>query len=192
MRDASFADGREAGLPRVALNAGDDRPRPFRRFCAKSADIAVASLLTMTVFTAFGTGLGLGPGRDSLSALALSLGSLLAWAGLEVFLLASFGTTLGRLLFRLAIKQENGAALTFDHIVWRTLRVLVYGFGLGIPIVTLITQIIAYLRLTGSGRTSWDRKGGLRAIHGPMSLMRWIGALAATLAIILAAMRIGI
>lgn len=187
-RDAAYSDARETGVPRVPLDVGDDRPRPFRRFFAKTADATVASFLTMLVFYLLGARFG----GDWGSALVLSIISLLVWAVIEVALLSRFGTTVGRRLYRLRLTQESGAPLTRDHIVWRTIRVLVFGLGFGLPVITLIAQLAAYLQLNASGRTSWDRKGGLRVEARPMTVPRWLLALAATFAIMVAAVGIPI
>jgi len=190
-RDASFADARETGMPRVPLDAGDDRPRPWRRFLAKTVDLTIATMVALLIFDMIGPDLGFGQGRASFGALLISMTSLLVWAAIEVLLLTEFGTTPGRRLYRISVRRDGGTALSFDDAVWRTLRLLVFGFGLGIPIVTLITQILAYLRLRGSGKTSWDQKGGLCVTQGPMSAVRWCSAIAATLGLIAAAAIIG-
>lgn len=190
-RDASFADARETGIPRVPLDAGDDRPRPWRRFFAKTVDLTIATTVALLIVDMAGPFLGFGHGRSGMSALLVSMTSLLIWAAIEILLLTEFGTTLGRRLYRITIRRDGGTALGFDDAVWRTLRMLVFGLGFGIPIVTIVTQIVAYVRLRGSGRTSWDRKGGLRVTQGPMSAVRWCGAIAATLGLIAAAAIIG-
>lgn len=190
-RDASFSDARDTGIPRVPLDAGDDRPQPTRRFLAKSFDIAVASLIGLLLFNALGPLLGFGPGRDQLSAFVMSVAFLLFWAVLEVLMLANLGTTPGRMLYGISVKQKSGAALTFDDAVWRSLRLLAFGLGFGLPVIGFITQLVAYLRLVNSGQTSWDRKGGLRVTQRSMLVAQWIGALLLTTAVIVAAVQVG-
>lgn len=46
--------------------------------------------------------------------------------------------------------------------------------GIGFPIATLITLLIAYKKLTEEGITTWDRKGGFVVSHKKIGALRTI------------------
>lgn len=69
--------------------------------------------------------------------------------------------------------------LRFLVALERSFLVWIRGLGLGIPIISLITEIVAYNHLLKFGQTSWDRDLHGTVIHGDLSAVRWfaIGAI---------------
>ena len=55
----------------------------------------------------------------------------------------------------------------------RSLDVWFRGLGLGIPIVTIITTLVAYFSLREDGETSWDRYSNCAVSHSKLSVFRW-------------------
>ena len=57
---------------------------------------------------------------------------------------------------------------------WRELLVWVKGLGFGIPVVTVVTLVMAYRRLDGDAITSWDDKLGLVVLHRPRGTLQTV------------------
>ena len=58
------------------------------------------------------------------------------------------------------------------------------GEALGIPGVFLFTQIAAYNRLTGQGRTSWDARNRIDVRHQELGMYRILGILLIAIVVI--------
>src|SRR5262249_13382635 len=82
---------------------------------------------------------------------------LVAYSIFETFCLNVFGTTLGKLIYGIRLASNVDNHIAFAVALKRSLAVWVRGIGLGIPIVTLVTVIVAYRTLLKDGQTTWDR-----------------------------------
>jgi hypothetical protein len=79
--------------------------------------------------------------------------------------LTIIGTTPGKWLFGTSVKSEKKQNLLFGRALMREVKVFVYGFGLGIPLVSLFTLINAYSKLDEKNKTSWDKEQKAVTIH---------------------------
>ncbi|MBK1827680.1 RDD family protein [Haloferula rosea] len=141
--------------------------RPWIRFWARSVDIMI-----------FGVSLGIVLGMLLPEALEISdtlfnVLILAVIALLESVSLALFGTTPGKAIFRISIRNADGSKLSFGEALVRSLKVYYRGLGLGIPLVSLVTQITACTRLSNNGITSWDRDANLTVGHQTIQAWRW-------------------
>lgn len=82
----------------------------------------------------------------------------------EGFLVSSFNTP-GKALLGIKVRRVDGSRLTYEEGFNRALRVVLYGLGLGLPIISLVTGLFSYRRLTKEGVTTWDKIGGLTVIR---------------------------
>lgn len=89
----------------------------------------------------------------------------------EVIVLGLVGTTLGKLIFNISL-QKDGNKPSFKDFLIRTLRLYVYGLGLLIPIVSLITKLYSYRYLEDNKTTKWDKDGGIVLRHHEISSTR--------------------
>ena len=80
----------------------------------------------------------------------MTLGALF----IEAILLQVFGTTLGKFLFGIHLKERVG----FLVIVTRTFNVGLKGLALGLPFVGFFTAWIQYRHLVRKGHTTYDEK----------------------------------
>ena len=112
------------------------------------------------------------PEFSSINQILMGMILLFSWIFFEASLLSTFGTTLGKWLFKIKVRtQPYGEKLSFGNAISRSFSVWLIGLGLGIPIITLITQLVSYSKLKKSGKTSWDEEGGYQVIHdkiGPL------------------------
>lgn len=82
---------------------------------------------------------------------------LFLWIFIESVFLSSWGTTLGKWLLKVKVRDNKGKRLTFLIALKRSFLVWLKGMGIGLPIVNLITLIFAYGELRHEGTTTWDR-----------------------------------
>jgi uncharacterized RDD family membrane protein YckC len=75
--------------------------------------------------------------------------------------MALFGNTLGKAVMGVLVKANDGAKETFLFYLVRELKVLIIGFGFGIPIVALFTQLYQHSQVKTEGQASYD-KGAAR------------------------------
>lgn len=155
-------------LPAVAV---DSTPHPWRRYFARMTDVMIFGMAL---------GLAIGVAETDISAVSdVVLGLIVAfvWVFVEAVLLATWGTTPGKWMLSTTLRTTAGDKLGFPAALGRSLTVWIKGIGLGVPIVTLFTGVQAYKRLTEDGETSWDREGGFRVGHTPLTA-GGLGALA--------------
>lgn len=150
--------------PIVTVDAeplGSTEPHPWRRYFARTIDIVLFS---------FGAGLVVGLiGAVSGSGVLLVILSIVAWVFgwifIEAALLATWGTTPGKLLFGITLRTAQGTKLDFGTALGRAFKVWFRGLGLSLPIVSIVTLVMAYNRLKERGDTSWDADGGFQVTH---------------------------
>lgn len=141
---------------------------PWIRYWARTVD---------TIIAVFGLAIVLGilsPGAfaEDESGYALVFSALFVWIFVEAMMLATWGTTPGKALLRVRVTQ-NGQPPRFGNALSRSFRVWFFGLGIGFPLVTAITMLVAYNKLMKRGKTSWDRKLDLSVLHGEIGALRW-------------------
>ena len=148
-------------------------PRPWIRYWARALDLHL--LFTAAAFVYV---------PDTIwGLLGLYFGTFLAGT-LIVFpvQLMLFGQTIGKLVFGMHVATENDEPLTLGQAVAREWRVLLKGLALNLPLLPIITLIVAYCRLTRHGATSWDRAGRLVVRHRDVGPLRWLAFLSVWIA----------
>lgn len=80
----------------------------------------------------------------------------------EACLLSTWGTTPGKWLYKITLRNQNGKKLTFSTALMRSFSVWLSGIGFCLPIISPITLIFSCYSLSKKGVTSWDR--GLRCV----------------------------
>lgn len=88
------------------------------------------------------------------------------WVFVESNLLATFGTTPGKWLLNISLKDMNGKRLDFKTAFKRSLGVWMGGMAIGIPILNFVALILSYNNLTKKGITTWDRSEKITVLHG--------------------------
>ena len=143
---------------------------PWKRLFARSFDVIALSVLVGTI-TIIVSVLILSNTqlveiyKPSLNKLIFFIASYLLVLLLEAVFLTTVGTTPGKWTFGISVKTVNGENLSFEQALKRTFLVWLQGQALGIPIVSIIPQIFAYLRLTKTGTTLWDTTTNSVVIH---------------------------
>lgn len=140
-----------------------------RRFWARWFDLYVYVGLWWFAMWAIGNDI-----RALLGNLPVMLMIYLPWFGLEVLMIHYFGTTPGKWLLGLRVRNRDGALLTLSESLRRTLRVCFLGTGMGWEMVSLVCQSIAYVQAKRTGTTLWDAVGQHEVLCNPLRPVRVI------------------
>lgn len=142
--------------------------RPWVRYWARMLDFFLFSFLAGIVLAfVYAPALDI---PDALFGIVL----LFAYVFVEPAMLAGWGTTPGKALLKVRLRNSDGNKLSYAQALSRAFKVCFRGEGLGIPIVALFTQIHAYNRLTKQGVTSWDEDEGFKVSHQTIGAWRTI------------------
>jgi uncharacterized RDD family membrane protein YckC len=133
--------------------------RPWTRFFARYIDILLFSII-------FGITLGIvTPGLLEVHGSIIGILLILAFVFAEPLMFSIWGTTPGKWLLMIQVRNLDGTRMTYSKALERAFNVWIKGLGLGIPIVTLFTELNSYNTLKKTGVTSWD-KDRFSVTHG--------------------------
>jgi len=76
----------------------------------------------------------------------------------DAICMSIFGQSPGKAILGIRLTNQDGTRLTFFEVVKRDFSLFLRGFGLGIPIVALITLIWSFVKVNGRDQAGWDRK----------------------------------
>mgnify|MGYP001043448119 CR=1 FL=1 len=109
----------------------------------------------------------------------------LFWTLIEALLLSTWGTTPGKWILNVFVRELTGEKLTFNRALYRSLFVWSCGDGCGIQYLGLIANIVSYFRLTNKGVTWWDGKGQFIVSHKKIGIYRSLIAVATIISLML-------
>jgi hypothetical protein len=112
-------------------------------------------------------------GSDLLFGIVL----LIIWIFVEALLLSTFGTTPGKWLLKIRLISLSGSPISYSSALSRSIGVWWGGLGIGVPIVSLVTLIVAHGRLTRNATTSWDKEDGFVVSHEQVGVGRTLAAI---------------
>lgn len=163
--------------PLTAAAPPANQVRPWVRYWARMFDIYVAAIvLGIAVGVATPHALDQ-PGSDQLFGLAV----IFVWVFIESLLLSTVGTTPGKWLFRTRLVAPSGGKPRYLAAISRSIKVWWRGLGMGFPIASLITLMVAHGNLTKNDITSWDRDDGFTVVHDRIGPARIVFAVIAFL-----------
>lgn len=137
------------------------RVRPWVRYWARVLDVFLYSIPAGFIIGVLFPNSFNEPGGEYILSIVL----LLSWAFVEAGVLSAFGTTPGKALFKVRLTCTSSAGFTYSGALKRSIKVWWRGFGTGLPIVSLVTLVVAYHKLSRDRRTSWDADGGYMVRH---------------------------
>ena len=146
---------------------------PWRRFFARFVDVSFFSIVLAFVVGALFPESVEGFVKMFENPIIASFIVYLAWMPVEAVFLSSLGTTPAKWLFGIRVISNRGK-LPFDDAAKRTILVWIKGLGFGLPLVSLLTMLYAYRRLTKTGTTLWDTSAGTVVIHNDWGARRTI------------------
>ncbi len=157
-------------IPDEAPDAITDgsQTRPWVRYWARTLDTMLFALFVGMVIGVIAPEAIESRGAERL----LEFFALILWIPIEAVFIFAFGATVGKALLRTRVVNPDGGKLTYPQSLKRSFNVWLRGMGIGIPLVSVISMILAYKSLTNSGKTSWDRIGGYRVRHREIGTAR--------------------
>jgi len=168
-----------AGFGEATAGSSSTENHPWRRWLARIVDYTVGGFVLgfLLAFIAPETSIF----DNNLTA---TLVVCAFWVIAEPFVHAWFGNTPGKALFAISVKQQDGRSLRVDQALARSLRVWLFGVGVGLPLISLFTMAHSHGRLRRSGATSWDEKGNLVVSYNPLGAGRVAAIVLAVLVVI--------
>lgn len=131
--------------------------RPWVRYWARYCDLSLFTLFCVLIKT---------------PSFLFRMLTLFIWIFIEGCLLSTWGTTPGKWLLKIRLTDSEMNKLTFSEALGRSFSVWFKGLGMGFPIISLITRIIAYIKLKRNGITTWDWKGDYVVTHKRIGALR--------------------
>ncbi len=160
----------------TAIASVSPNAQAWRRWFARMVDYAIAAFMLGMIIEL------IVPGSTLFDGIFGEMIIFASWIVGEAFIMSGFGRTPGKTLLNIRVTQADGSKLTLEQAIGRAARVWLFGIGLGLPIINLITMILSYQKLTKEGTTSWDREGDFAVSYGELRLDRIVGiAIAAVL-----------
>lgn len=138
-----------------------DNVSPGRRWWARLFDITFAGIFILPVWFFLiakhlsNSQLGI------IASLFILIGLTFAFLGL---IGGIFGNTPGKHILNIAVRKENNK-LDIPEYISREFIVLLKGHWLGLPLISLIPQFLAYREVKATNKTSWDNDRGYDVIY---------------------------
>jgi hypothetical protein len=155
-------------------------PHPWRRWLARTSDFMVTGVIVGVASGILGLKL-FSTQNEFVSGMILMMVHALV---VEPFSIAFNERTAGKALFNISLSNDDLSPLNLSQAFRRSLSVWAFGLGLGIPLVSLFTTIHQYNALTKKGAATYDRDGGFRVTHGPITAGRVVLLVVAVVAFI--------
>lgn len=154
------------------ISAQDDaeQVRPWVRYWARMFDISLFCIVAGITIGIFAPDALNEKGSDRVFGFVCVFG----WVFIEALLLSTIGTTPGKWFFKTQLVPPGGTKATYSCALSRSFKVWWRGLGIGFPLASLITLIVAHRNLKKNGITSWDRDYGFSVIHhriGPLRII---------------------
>jgi len=140
--------------------------RPWIRFFARYIDIYLFGFV-VGIFLEF-----FSPSSVQNSNIVFGIALLFLWIFIESVFLSLCGTTFGKWLLGVKIRDNKNKKLTFLVALKRSFLVWFKGFGIGFPIISLFTLVSAHSDLTNKNITTWDKDCHLTVVHQKLGVAR--------------------
>lgn len=156
-------------------NLNTNNIRPWVRYLARTIDSSIVGfafgLMSPLISMIFNIQI------LNLNSHLLGFLILFLYIFIEPIFLILCGNTFGKWLLKIKLKDSTGKNLIFSTAFKRSFFVWLYGFGAGIPIISLLTLKDGYSNLVKNGITSWDKKYNLVISHEKIGTARVIIAI---------------
>lgn len=155
----------EADILDLQENEQEESPqvRPWVRYWARSFDLVVFSYISVFIlyYLAY---------RYSFEINYSRYIGFLSSMVLVSFCLSIFGTTPGKWLLRVCVRQNSGEKLSFWMAIKREFYVWFFGYGMLVPVLNVFVMLYQYSFLKSNGETYWDAKNKFTVTHGRVGI----------------------
>lgn len=171
-----FGDATATAAPSV--QPGEKR-YPWARFWAKGIDVTIVNLLLTFIIAFFGGAffpysVETVAFVDVVTVLGL-LATIGAYPFIDALVLSLTGGSPGRALFRFrVIDRTTGAKPTYERALKRSWGMWWWGYAVGVPIGSLIANLLSYNYLKTHGESRWDTNNGTTVVHKGPAAWSWI------------------
>lgn len=153
--------------------------RPWVRYMARSIDNFIFQAMVAILIFVYLKFLSADASTEASFLLIRSFGlAMLAPYFIEMICLSTLGTTPGKTLLNISLRNEDGSKLSFAQSFRRTSAIWIRGgyFAYFIPYfigggICSILMIYQCIRLEKNKITSWDSNQNLTYTHGPIGTM---------------------
>lgn len=146
----------------------NSKSHPWIRFFARILDYKI--FLFVIGLILFAMGIEITPNQFAF----LFIASIFVWIFIESFLLSTWGSTPGKWLLKVHLKKKSVGKPSYLEAIHRSFAVWWLGMGAGIFPITAITMIVANVKLSNLGQTTWDRMYGYEVEHEKLGAGRII------------------
>lgn len=150
----------------------------WARYCAKQIDFAwlifPAAILAFLLFSFAFPGLVDWNDDNAGPDFLFGFVTMILIACLEAVIISIFGSSPGKWLAGISLRNQQHKKLSVGTSLARSLRVYVQGLGLGIPFIALFTQLSGYNSVKNLGKADWDKALSVDYISHPIGPFRWI------------------
>lgn len=152
---------------------------PWRRCFARNLDIILNTMvLNFLITMVFHYNISR---IKSVEHIVLQMAAVVLMLVFEPIYLHYFGTTFGKWVFGLALKNDTGEKLSLQQAFNRTKGVFIYGCFCGIPILDIYANWKCYNRYQNGANQPWEEEGMVYTIKDT----KWYRGLAYILLIVL-------
>lgn len=99
---------------------------------------------------------------------------VIPWIILESLLLSRWGTTPGKKLLQVVVRNSNNGKINFFTAVKRSITLWIFGLGFEIPLLCSIFQIYSYIKINQGEKTKWDRELDLLVTVKPVGVFQML------------------
>lgn len=136
------------------------------RFFAKQIDIGIAGLFAGIILVL----MQINVSKMNISMIGLI--SVIALIPIEAIQISIMGTTIGKWLFNIKLKNHEDGKISLVNSLKRSGLVSLRGLGMGIPIVTLITMNNGYKSIIKNGVLSWDEDCNIEVEYKRVNIIK--------------------
>ncbi|MCZ8512474.1 RDD family protein [Paenibacillus filicis] len=138
--------------------------RPWIRFWARYLDSLIWAFAVSLLLAAFSISMNLSGINEYLFGVIL----LFLWIPVEGLLLSTIGTTPGKYVLGVKLRNADGTKISFSKALKRSFLVWWRGQGAGMPIISFVCNLNGYQNLKHELRqTTWDRDLDTAVTHRP-------------------------
>jgi hypothetical protein len=141
--------------------------RPWIRFLARYFDFIIHSLVIVVIWYLIDE-----ESIETINDHLFNFILMVVWVVLDGIYMSTFGTTPSKKLLKIQVRTQSGNKISKYVAFKRSRLVWLRGMGLGIGLIGIIANILAYRRLKRVGSTSWDSDLNLEVTHGNIGIVR--------------------
>lgn len=140
---------------------GPQRPGPWTRWIIQYADLQLISFPVYLLIWLVGNAVALPDLTTIWLRWLINLTMIALGVWVQGLMIGRFGTTPFKRMAGIRIQTVDGAPLTQAIAHRRQSSLWWRGLGLGLPLVEIVTNILAFIPVSAGRRTDWDEAAGL-------------------------------